>query len=257
VMNIKHPCKPKPVCNGIPIAILLQDGLQDFKCAGITLVYTRSIPGLGSADSEKISLVYPSHIPFTWKSMEQVYTRYIPGIWKWLSYDRYIPGISQGYDIHGHNPGIYQVYTTKFPSMGIPDACGQHSTHLCDWSWHGPLSHFWHTVAVSAMRPTRLNAAASSIAHSHTVHATGGALGTSLPLRCRSARVRRRVEGHRGRIVGGQATRSQDGRLEAAATDTAAAPLRQFAGDRPALMEMKAQPGTWTTTRSRAGKVPS
>ncbi len=66
-MNIKHPCNPKPVCSGIPIAILLQDGLQDFKCAGITLVYTRYIPGLGSADSdsEKISLVYPSHIPFT------------------------------------------------------------------------------------------------------------------------------------------------------------------------------------------------
>ena len=57
-------------------------------------------------------------------------------------------------------------------------------------------------------------------------------------------------------------TRSQDhdsdGRAEAAATDTAAAPLRQFAGGRPApMMEMKAQPGTWTATRSRAGKVPS
>ena len=121
VMNIKHPCKPKPVCRGIPTAILLQDGWQDFKCAGITLVYTRYIPGLEIADSEKISLVYPSHILFTWKSVEQVYTRYIPGIWKWLSYDRYIPGISLSYDIDGHNPGIYQVYTTKFPSMGVPD----------------------------------------------------------------------------------------------------------------------------------------
>ena len=65
VMNIKHPCKPKPVCRGIPTAILLQDGWQDFKCAGITLVYTRYIPGLEIADSEKISLVYPSHILFT------------------------------------------------------------------------------------------------------------------------------------------------------------------------------------------------
>jgi hypothetical protein len=58
---------------------------------------------------------------FTWKSMEQGYTRYIPGIWKWLSYDRYIPGISLSYDKDGHNPGIYQVYTMKFPSMGVPD----------------------------------------------------------------------------------------------------------------------------------------
>ena len=80
VMNIKHPCKPKPVCCCIPIAILLQDGLQDLKCAVITLVYTRYIPGLESADSEKISLVYPRHMTFTWKSMEQGYTRYIPGI---------------------------------------------------------------------------------------------------------------------------------------------------------------------------------
>jgi len=31
---------------------------------------------------------------------------------------------------------------------------------------------------------------------------------------------------------------------EAAATDTAAARHRQFAGDRPAPMEMKVQPGT-------------
>ena len=38
-----------------------------------------------------------------------------------MSYDRYIPGISLSYDIDGHNPGIYQVYTTKFPSMGVPD----------------------------------------------------------------------------------------------------------------------------------------
>ena len=65
VMNIKHPCKPKPACRGIPTAILPQDGWQDFKCAGITLVYTRYIPGLEIADSEKISLVYPSHILFT------------------------------------------------------------------------------------------------------------------------------------------------------------------------------------------------
>ena len=65
VMNIKHPCKPKPVCRGIPTAILLQAGWQDFKCAGITLVYTSYIPGLEIADSEKISLVYPSHILFT------------------------------------------------------------------------------------------------------------------------------------------------------------------------------------------------
>ena len=77
VMNIKHPCNLKPVCRGIPIAILLQDGLQDLKCAVITLVYTRYIPGLESADSEKISLVYPRHMTFTWKSMEQGYTRYI------------------------------------------------------------------------------------------------------------------------------------------------------------------------------------
>ena len=39
-----------------------------------------------------------------------------------MSYDRYIPGISLSYDKDGHNPGIYQVYTTKFPSMGVPDA---------------------------------------------------------------------------------------------------------------------------------------
>ena len=65
VMNIKHPCNLKPVCRGIPIAILLQDGLQDLKCAVITLVYTRYIPGLESADSEKISLVYPRHMTFT------------------------------------------------------------------------------------------------------------------------------------------------------------------------------------------------
>ena len=39
---------------------MLQDGWQDFKSAGITLVYTRYIPGLEIADSEKISVVYPT-----------------------------------------------------------------------------------------------------------------------------------------------------------------------------------------------------
>ena len=29
VMNIKHPCNPKPVSRGMPIAILLQYGSQD------------------------------------------------------------------------------------------------------------------------------------------------------------------------------------------------------------------------------------
>ncbi len=57
------------------------------------------------------------------------------------------------------------------------------------------------------MRPTRLKGAANSIAHSHTVHAIGGARNTSMPLRCQSG-----FEGHRGRIVGGQVTRFQDGR---------------------------------------------
>jgi hypothetical protein len=57
------------------------------------------------------------------------------------------------------------------------------------------------------MRPTRLKGAANSIAHSHTVHAIGGARNTSMPLRCRSG-----FKGLRGRIVGGQVTRFQDGR---------------------------------------------
>jgi hypothetical protein len=99
-MNIKHPCKPKPVSCCIPIAILLQDGLHDLKCAVITLVYTRYIPDLEGADSEKISLVYPRHMTFTWKSMEEGYTRYI-----------YL-----GYENGFHMTGIYLVYpclTTK------------------------------------------------------------------------------------------------------------------------------------------------
>ncbi len=70
-------------------------------------------------------LRYPWYIPVIFLLLEKAWNRYIPGIY--LGYENGchmtgIPGISQGYDIHGHNPGIYQVYTTKFPSMGIPDA---------------------------------------------------------------------------------------------------------------------------------------
>jgi hypothetical protein len=43
-----------------------------------------------------------------------------------------------------------------------------------------PQGRVWLTVAVCAMRPTRLKGAANSIAHSHTVHAIGN---TSMPLR--------------------------------------------------------------------------
>ena len=42
---------------------------------------------------------------------------------------------------------------------------------------------------------------------------------------------------------------------EAAATDTAAAPLRQFAGDRPAPMEMKPQPVDDDEEPGREGPV--
>ncbi len=65
VMNIKHPCNPKPVCSCIPIALKLQAGLHDFNISGIYLEYSKCIPGLEIADSERIYLVYPKYIPFS------------------------------------------------------------------------------------------------------------------------------------------------------------------------------------------------
>jgi hypothetical protein len=65
VINIKHPCNPKPVCRCIPIAQKLQAGLHDFNISGIYLEYSRYIPGLEIADSERIYLVYPKYIPFS------------------------------------------------------------------------------------------------------------------------------------------------------------------------------------------------
>jgi hypothetical protein len=128
VMNIKHPCKPKPVCCCIPITILLQDaGIARFKmCShnpGIYQVYTRLRKCRLGKDILGIS-----RRPDIFLLLGKAWNRYIPGIY--LGYENGchmtgpIPGISLGYDIHGHNPGImmiYQVYTTKFPSMGIPD----------------------------------------------------------------------------------------------------------------------------------------
>ena len=73
---------------------------------------------------------------------------------------------------------------------------------------------------------------------------------TPVPIRVRIA-----VEGnHRGRIVGGQVTRFQDGR--GGRCGNGGRPTQEICGG-PARMLLKAQPGTWTTTRSRTGKVPS
>ena len=78
-----------------------------------------------------------------------IYQVYIPGIWKWLSYDRYIPGISQSYDIDGHNPGIYQVYTTKFQSMGVPDV-----RLVRDWASGNPWQLTFATMTGPRILPT-------------------------------------------------------------------------------------------------------
>ena len=79
-----------------------------------------------------------------------------------MSYDRYIPGISLSYDIDGHNPGIYQVYTTKFPSMGVPDEslpCSARPRHLAaasDTSEPG-VGNPARAQAAAQPRPTRLS----------------------------------------------------------------------------------------------------
>ncbi len=97
MMNIKHPCKPKPVCCCIPITILLQDGLQDLKCAVITLVYTTR----GAV----------------------TVTRYymIPGLESALRLGKDILGISQSYSFYleKHGTGIYQVYTWDMKIMMV------------------------------------------------------------------------------------------------------------------------------------------
>ena len=103
------PCNPKPLCRCISIAIVMQDGSQDFKCAGIKLVYTRFRPGLESKDLESILQVYTRYISFKFYSTrENVYDWDIP-----------IPGI---YFASGcHIPGISQVYSSNssIPQVGI------------------------------------------------------------------------------------------------------------------------------------------
>jgi hypothetical protein len=78
---IQLPGLRKSVCSCIPIVIMLRDGSHDFKCSGIYLAYSRFILVIYKQELQGVCLVHSKYLPINLKSVDLVYTRYLPGIY--------------------------------------------------------------------------------------------------------------------------------------------------------------------------------